>query len=50
MPLEIASHQIQERIHTGRTIRYLVPDGVCRYIEEHGLYANDTEWQMANGE
>jgi nicotinate-nucleotide adenylyltransferase len=36
--LEIASHQIQERIRTNRTIRYLVPDGVCEYIEVHGLY------------
>jgi nicotinate-nucleotide adenylyltransferase len=36
--LEIASHQIQERIRTNRTIRYLVPDGVCEYIEDHGLY------------
>ena len=48
--LEIASHQIQERIRTDRTIRYLVPDGVCRYIEEHGLYASDSEHRMANGE
>ena len=39
--LEIASHQIQERIHTCRTIRYLVPDAVCSYIEQHGLYAAD---------
>jgi nicotinic acid mononucleotide adenylyltransferase len=23
----------------GRTIRYLVPDEVCRYIGDHGLYA-----------
>jgi len=46
--LEIASHQIQERIRTGRTIRYLVPDGVCGYIERHGLYATDREWQIAN--
>jgi nicotinate-nucleotide adenylyltransferase len=46
--LEIASHQIQERIRTGRTIRYLVPDQVCSYIEQHGLYAMDSRWQMAD--
>jgi nicotinate-nucleotide adenylyltransferase len=37
--LEIASHQIQERIRAGRTIRYLVPDRVCEHIADHGLYS-----------
>jgi nicotinate-nucleotide adenylyltransferase len=37
--LEIASHQIQQRVRTGRTIRYLVPDAVCAYIKERGLYS-----------
>lgn len=41
--LEIASHHIQERVRTGRSIRYLVPDAVCAYIREQRLY-------MANGE
>jgi nicotinate-nucleotide adenylyltransferase len=41
--LEIASHQIQQRIRTGRTIRYLVPDSVCSYIADQGLYASDDE-------
>jgi len=36
--LEIASHQIQERVRTGRTTRYLVPETVRLYIEEQGLY------------
>lgn len=36
--LEISSHQIQERVREGRSIRYLVPDEVCCYIEERGLY------------
>ena len=36
--IEIASHQIQERVRQGRSIRYLVPDPVREYIEEHALY------------
>ena len=36
--LEIASHQIQERISQGRSIRYLAPEEVRRYIQETGLY------------
>jgi nicotinate-nucleotide adenylyltransferase len=36
--LEIASHQIQERVRTGRTIRYLVPEEVREYIAARGLY------------
>ena len=36
--LEIASHQIQERIRAGRSTRYLVPEAVRLYIETHGLY------------
>jgi len=37
--LEIASHHIQARVQEGRSIRYLVPDAVCAYIREQGLYA-----------
>jgi nicotinate-nucleotide adenylyltransferase len=41
--LEIASHQVQARIRAGRTIRYLVPEGVCSYIVRHGFYATNRE-------
>jgi nicotinic acid mononucleotide adenylyltransferase len=30
-------------VRDGRTIRYLVPDEVCSYIERHGLYASNGE-------
>jgi nicotinate-nucleotide adenylyltransferase len=36
--LEIASHQIQERVRSRRTTRYLLPEPVRLYIEERGLY------------
>jgi nicotinate-nucleotide adenylyltransferase len=41
--LEIASHDVQARIRDGRTIRDLVPDPVCAYIQEHLLYRTVTD-------
>ncbi len=39
MPLlEISGTGIRERVRKGLTIRYLVPDGVERYIRRKGLY------------
>lgn len=37
--LGIAGSAIRARIGSGRSIRYLVPDAVARYIRDHGLYA-----------
>ena len=34
----ISSSDIREKIHHGESIRYLVPDRVLQYIEEHKLY------------
>ena len=36
--LPIASSALRERVRTGRSVRYLVPDAVAGYIDKRGLY------------
>lgn len=36
--LEVSSSDIRARVKAGRSIRYLVPPGVERYIRDHQLY------------
>ena len=36
--LDISSSLIRQRVRQGRSIRFLVPDAVARYIEQHRLY------------
>ncbi|MBF0675333.1 nicotinate-nucleotide adenylyltransferase [Pseudomonas sp.] len=37
-PLEVSATQLRERLASGRSIRFLVPDAVLAYIHAHGLY------------
>jgi nicotinate-nucleotide adenylyltransferase len=36
--IELAASDIREKIRLGRSIRYMVPDAVERYIDKEGLY------------
>lgn len=36
--LAIAASDLQQRVRSGQSIRYLVPDSVCQYIADQGLY------------
>ena len=40
--LEIESRDLRERVRTGRSIRYMSPDAVRAFIEERGLYIEQT--------
>jgi nicotinate-nucleotide adenylyltransferase len=37
--LAISSTDIRRRVRDGRPVRYLLPEGVARYIEKNGLYS-----------
>jgi nicotinate-nucleotide adenylyltransferase len=38
--LAISATDIRRRISAGLSVRYMVPETVCAYIREHGLYAS----------
>lgn len=38
--IEISSTSIRDRVRSGRSVRYMVPDRVGHYIAEHGLYTD----------
>ncbi len=37
-----SSTMVRDRVRSGQSIRYIVPDGVDHYINEHGLYGGRT--------
>lgn len=41
--VEISSTEIKELIHNGKSIKYLLPEGVEEYIYKHKLYAESAE-------
>jgi nicotinamide mononucleotide adenylyltransferase len=40
---DISSTKVRLFIRRGMSVQYLLPNSVIRYIQEHGLYANETE-------
>jgi nicotinate-nucleotide adenylyltransferase len=36
--LDLSSTDVRRRVKAGQPIRYLVPDEVAEFIQEHGLY------------
>lgn len=38
--MEVSASELRQRVAAGRTLRYLVPDAVADYIDDHGLYRN----------
>lgn len=40
--LRLSATDIRARVAAGRSIRYLVPDAVINYIEDHDLYRDET--------
>jgi len=50
MPLiGISASDLRARLRQGRSIRYLVPDGVLEYIRAHGLYAPPAQGDLPEG-
>ncbi len=38
--IRLSASALRDRVASGRTLRYLVPDAVAAYIGDHGLYRN----------
>jgi nicotinate-nucleotide adenylyltransferase len=38
--IRLSASELRGRAATGRSLRYLVPDAVAAYIDDHGLYRN----------
>jgi nicotinate-nucleotide adenylyltransferase len=48
--LAVSSSMIRERLASGESIRYLVPDGVVQLIEKTGLYSRPSPQPAERGE
>ena len=49
MPLiDISGTELRRRVSNSEPVRYLVPDVVANYIEEHGLYRGDSRRATAS--
>ena len=38
--MRLSASELRDRAAAGRTLRYLVPDAVAAYIDDHALYRN----------
>jgi nicotinate-nucleotide adenylyltransferase len=47
--LDISAQDIRERIQTGRSVRYLLPEAVLAYIVEHRLYGAGGNTAVTDG-
>lgn len=45
---EISATHVRRSLRRGRSVRYLLPDSVVRYIQEHGLYSAESEQKNAD--
>ncbi|MHB9034113.1 MAG: nicotinate-nucleotide adenylyltransferase [Anaerolineae bacterium] len=45
--LDISSSAVRQRVRSGRSIRYLVPDNVAAFIQTRGLYLAETDTDPA---
>ncbi|XP_062283299.1 nicotinamide/nicotinic acid mononucleotide adenylyltransferase 1 [Scomber scombrus] len=45
---EISATHVRRALRRGRSVRYLLPDSVVDYIQEHGLYTAESEQKNAD--
>lgn len=45
---EISATHVRRALRRGRSVRYLLPDGVVRYIKQHLLYSAESEQKNAD--
>ncbi|KAG7477546.1 hypothetical protein MATL_G00070800 [Megalops atlanticus] len=45
---EISATHVRRALRRGQSVRYLLPDAVVRYVQEHGLYSAESEEKNAD--